>query len=67
MAKIVYGQMPATRDLPLTKNPRPRAETRMHKPQSGGKVSMQIPGGARGRMVMAKIDSHINDSMVTYN
>ena len=52
--KIVYGQMPA----PTPTNSRPRAKIRMQKPRSGGKFSVQIPGGAR-EMFMAKIDSCI--------
>ena len=45
--KIVFRQMPAPRDLPQ-QIPAPRAKIRMQKPRSGGKFSMQIPGGARG-------------------
>ena len=59
MAEIVYRQMPAPRDIPQ-KIPAPRAKIRMQKPQSGGEFSVQIPGGARGGMVMAKIDNCIN-------
>ena len=58
MAEIVYRQMPAPRDIPQ-KIPAPRAKIRMQKPQSGGEFSVQIPGGARGGMVMAKIDNCI--------
>ena len=58
MAEIVYRQMPAPRDIPQ-KMPAPRAKIRMQKPQSGGEFSVQIPGGARGGMVMAKIDNCI--------
>ena len=46
MVKIVYGQMPAPRELP--QQIRPRAKARMQKPQGGGKFLVQIPGGARG-------------------
>ena len=60
MAEIVYRQMPAPRDIPQ-KIPAPRAKIRMQKPQSGGEFSVQIPGGARGGMVMAKIDNCIID------
>ena len=60
MAEIVYRQMPAPRDIPQ-KIPAPRAKIRMQKPQSGGEFSVQIPGGARGGMVMAKIDNCIMD------
>ena len=59
MAEIVYRQMPAPRDIPQ-KMPAPRAKIRMQKPQSGGEFSVQIPGGARGGMVMAKIDNCIS-------
>ena len=58
MEKIVYRQMPAPRDLPQ-QIPAPRAKARMQKPQGGGKFLVQIPGGARGGMVMTKIDSCI--------
>ena len=51
--------MPAPRDIPQ-KIPAPRAKIRMQKPQSGGEFSVQIPGGARGGMVMAKIDNCIS-------
>ena len=47
MVEIFYRQMPAPRDLPQN-IPAPRAKIRMQKPQSGGKFSVQIPGGARG-------------------
>ena len=60
MAEIVYRQMPAPRDIPQ-KMPTPQAKIRMQKPQSGGEFSVQIPGGARGGMVMAKIDNCIID------
>ena len=43
MAKIVYRQMPAPRDLPQ-QIPAPGAKIRMQKPRSGGKFSVQIPG-----------------------
>ena len=46
MAKIVYRQMPAPRDLPHQIPT--RAKIRMQKPRSGGKFSVQIPGGAGG-------------------
>ena len=58
MVEIFYRQMPAPRDLPQN-IPAPRAKIRMQKPQSGGKFSVQIPGGARGGMVTAKIDNCI--------
>ena len=54
------GFCPRTpRDIPQ-KIPAPRAKIRMQKPQSGGEFSVQIPGGARGGMVMAKIDNCIS-------
>ena len=55
MAKIVYRQMLAHRGLP-PKNPRTRAKIRMQKPQSGGNFGCKSPG-ARGGVVMTKIDS----------
>ena len=36
----------------------------MQKPQSGGEFSVQIPGGARGGMVMAKIDNCITNTVL---
>ena len=49
--------MPAPLDVPLY-IPARQAKIRMQKPQSGGKFSVQIPGGVRGGgMIMAKIDS----------
>ena len=47
MVEIFYRQMPAPRDLPQN-IPAPQAKIRMQKPQSGGKFSVQIPGGTRG-------------------
>ena len=47
MAKIVYRQMPAPRELPQ-QMPAPRAKARMQKPQGGDKCLVQIPGGAWG-------------------
>ena len=64
MAEIVYRQMPAPRDIPQ-KIPAPRAKIRMQKPQSGGEFSVQIPGGARGGMVMAKIDNCIRSTLLS--
>ena len=53
MAKLVYRQMPASRELPQQmpaprelpqQMPSPRAKARMQKPQSEGKCLVQIPG-----------------------
>ena len=66
MAKIVYKQMPAPRNLT---DKSPQAKIRMQKPQSGGKFSVQIPGGgggARGGMVMAKIYNSITGYGFTF-
>ena len=46
MAKIVYREMPAPREL-SQQIPAPRAKARMQKPQDGGKFVVQIRGGAR--------------------
>ena len=58
MAKIVYRQMRASREL-SQQIPTPRAKARMHKPHGGGKFLVQIPGGARGGVVMDEIDTCI--------
>ena len=47
VAKIVYRQMPAPRELSQQISA-PRAKARMQKPQGGGKFLVQISGGARG-------------------
>ena len=47
MAKIVYRQVPAPREL-SQQIAAPRAKGRMKKPQDGGRFLVQIPGGARG-------------------
>ena len=47
MAKIVYRQMPAPRELPQ-QIARPRKKGRMQNPQGVGKFLVQIPRGARG-------------------
>ena len=47
MAKIVYRQMSAPRELPQ-QMPTHRAKARMPKPQGGGKFLVQIPVGAQG-------------------
>ena len=58
MAKIVYKQMPAPRELSQKIRP-PPAKVRMQKSKGGGgKFLVQIPGGARG-MVMDEIDTCI--------
>ena len=60
MAKIVHRQMPAPKKL-SQQIPAPRAKARMQKPQGGGKLLVQIPGGAReGGMVMGEIDTCIS-------
>ena len=59
IAKIVYRQMPAPREL-SQQIPAPRAKARMQKSQSVGKFLVQIPGDARGGgMVMDEIDTCI--------
>ena len=63
MAKIVYRQMPAPRELPQ-QMPAPWAKARMQKPQGGGKFLVQIPGSARGRVVMDEIDTCINTAIM---
>ena len=60
MAKIVCRQMPAPRELSQQiPAPPPPAKGRMQKPQGGDKYLVQIPGGARGGMVMDEIDTCI--------
>ena len=54
MAKIVFRQMPAPRDLPQS-IPALRTKITMQKPQSGGKFSVQIPEGVRRVVVMVKL------------
>ena len=54
MAKIVYRQMPAPRELPQ-QMPAPRAKARMQKPQGGGKFLVQIARGARGGWLWIKL------------
>ena len=64
MAKIIYRQMPGPWEL-SQQIPAPRAKAKMQKPQGGGKVLVQIPGGARwggGGMVMDEIDTCITVS-----
>ena len=58
MAKIVYRQMPAPRELPQ-QIPTPWAKGKIQKPQGGGKFWYKSPE-VRGGTVMAKIDSYIN-------
>ena len=57
MANIAYKQMPAPRQL-LQRILACRAKARMQKTQGGGKLLVQISGGARG-MVMDEIDTCI--------
>ena len=47
MAKIVYRQLPAPRQL-SQQIPVPWAKAKMQKPQGGGKFLVQIPRDARG-------------------
>ena len=57
MAKIVYRQMPAPREL-FQQMPTPQAKARMLMPQGGDKFLVQISGGARGGgVVMDEIDT----------
>ena len=58
MAKIVYRQMPAPRDLP-PKSPPPPARVRMQKPPTVEANFQCKSPGVRGGIVMAKIDSCI--------
>ena len=53
--------MPAPREL-CQQIPAPQAKARIQKPQGGGKFLVQIPGGARGGMVMDEIDTCIINS-----
>ena len=48
MARIVYRQMPAPRELSRQKSLPPQAKAKMQKPQGGGKFLVQIPEGAWG-------------------
>ena len=57
MANIVNRQMPAPRELPQ-QIPALWAKAWMQKPQGGGKLLVQIPGGAWG-IVMDEIDTSI--------
>ena len=47
MAKIVYREIPAPREL-SQQIPALRAKARIHKPQGGNKFLVRILGGARG-------------------
>ena len=58
MAKILFRQMPAPRRA-AQQIPAPQATAWMQKPQGGDKFLLQIPGGARGGMVMDEIDTCI--------
>ena len=62
MAKSVYRQMPAIREL-SQQIPAPRLKARMQKPQGGGKFLAQISGGERGGMVMDETDTCMNISV----
>ena len=55
MAKIVYIQMPAPREL-SQQIPGPRAKARMQKPQVGANFWCKSPG-VSGGMVMDEIDT----------
>ena len=65
MANIVYRQMSAVRELPQ-KIPAPQAKAWMQKPQSGGKVLVQVPWGAweGGGVVMDEIDTCITNNYI---
>ena len=58
MAKIVYRQTPAPREL-CQQILAPQAKAGMQKPQGGGKCLVQILGDVRGQMVMDEIDTCI--------
>ena len=60
MAKIVYRQMPAPREL-SQQMPASRAKARMQKPQGGANVCCQSQGcvGGGGGMIMDEIDTCI--------
>ena len=55
MAKIVYRQMPAPRELSQQIPPPPPAKARMQKPQGGGKFLVQIPGVCGGGWLWMKL------------
>ena len=57
MAKIVYRQMPAPREL-SQQIPAPRAKARMQSPRVGANCWCKSPG-VRGGMVMDEIDTCI--------
>ena len=54
MAKLIYGQMPVSQELPQ-QIPAPQVKARIQKPQSGGKFFMQIPGGVREGWLWMKL------------
>ena len=56
MAKIVYRQMPAPRELPQ-QIPTPQAKARMQQPQGGGTFLVQIPGVRGGGGMVACINA----------
>ena len=62
MAKIVYRQMPATREL-SQEIPAPWAKARMQKPQGGTNFWCKSPG-VRGGMVMDETDTCIRSSSI---
>ena len=64
MAKIVYRQMPAPREL-SQQIPAPRAKARMQKPQGGGKFLVKS-SGVSGGMVMDEIDTCIRAELAGY-
>ena len=62
MAKIVYRQMPAPREL-SQQIPAPWAKARMQKPQGGGKFFGANPQGCTGEgLIKDEIDTCISSS-----
>ena len=65
MAKIVYRQMPAPRELSQQILAQAQAKARMQKPQGGSKFFVQIPGGAwGGAIVIDETDTCISSATV---
>ena len=60
MEKILHREMPAPRRA-AQQIPAPRATAWMQKPSGGDKFLVQIPGGARGGMVMDEINTCIKE------